>query len=71
MPRQEVESVARATVEFHTDERIEAPTMQGGFDFHYLPHALGLASRGLLLRTRVWWTHTSLHHALNRKQSRV
>ena len=27
--------------------------------------------RGPLLRTRVWWTHASLHHALNRKQSQA
>ena len=48
--RQEVESVARATVEFHAVERmnrrIEAPTVPGGYYFHCLPRALGLASPG-------------------------
>ena len=72
--RQEVESVARATLEFHAAERMDgwkrrrwkAGSISTGYSVRSDLHRWGPLSR-----TRVWRTHSILRHALNRKQSRL
>ena len=71
--RQEVESVARATVEFHDAERMDGSKRRrckaSSISTAYRVRS-DLHRRGLLSRTLVWWTHASLRHALAKQKAK-